>query len=214
MKSAILALALSLAVTVTAQEFLYDPPESYYPDQSESFKLVVVSSNGTVNGSTLSACHSGAAIETLCLSNVGSPSKPSDIPATPFNFNVSSSETTNTTNGPGLITYLLRGGNFNASSPMQFSYNPGSNVVTAELSPSATGQEVSFDQNGLLYISSYYDDTKPDVPFNGELTKLYRWYACNQYFGGYRYFSLAWVMGEGKPQNPTCVKVDVKRVAL
>lgn len=39
--------------------------------QSKGFKLVLSSADSTINGQTISACHSGAAIEGLCLSGKG-----------------------------------------------------------------------------------------------------------------------------------------------
>lgn len=56
------ALSLLLAGAVSAQTV-----------SSKPFDLVIESSNNTLNGQKLSACHSGAAIESLCLAgNPGS----------------------------------------------------------------------------------------------------------------------------------------------
>lgn len=35
-------------------------------------------------------------------------------------------------------------------------------------------------------------------------------YICDTYYG-YRYTTLAWVLGNAPPQNPTCCAVDVVR---
>lgn len=40
--------------------------------QSKPFNLVIQSANKSLNGEQLSACHSGAAIESLCLAGAGS----------------------------------------------------------------------------------------------------------------------------------------------
>lgn len=45
-----------------------------YTNQSAPFNLVLLSANSTINGSLLSACHEGAAIEGLCLGGLSSES--------------------------------------------------------------------------------------------------------------------------------------------
>lgn len=56
--------------TIAATSVLFSGLAAAADDvQSKPFKLVLDSSDGTINGKTLSACHSGAAIEGLCLSN-------------------------------------------------------------------------------------------------------------------------------------------------
>lgn len=190
--------ALALAVAVTAQYRYESPPFNLY-----------LLSDSDYNGSTLSACHTGAAMESLCVSNGSSVSKPTPIAAGVFHFN---------TTGPdrsllseGYITYLLRGSNFNLSQPLGLSINPISNVALPMFQP---GEEFSqtfwFDENGLLDIQGYIDDRVDGDPV--AVGPTYRWHACTTYYGGYVYQTLAWVLGEGPPQNPTCVKVDVKRV--
>lgn len=48
-----------------------------YLNQTAPFALVVISSNTTYNGSTLAACHEGAAIESLC---IGAPYSSGPLP--------------------------------------------------------------------------------------------------------------------------------------
>ena len=73
-----------------------------------------------------------------------------------------------------------------------------------------SGTLVQFDKSGKLFISGYVDDTVN--PINTHKVKnYYRWYMCNTYYG-YLYNTLAWTLGDGKPQNPSCQKVDVVRV--
>lgn len=64
-----------------------------------------------------------------------------------------------------------------------------------------------------MNIQSYLDDTK-SPPDSQHAHALYRWYVCNSNFEGYTYKTLGWVLGNGKPQNPSCEKVDVKRVFI
>jgi hypothetical protein len=199
MRASTIASALAFAASsVNAQ---------YYANQSAPFYLVLSSQNETLNGSTLAACHEGAAIEGLCISGPLT----STSQAYTFNFSDTSGQTPAPTgvNLTGLLTYELQGSNFNVSSPMQLSYNPTSNVATPLLQPSETGTFVAFDDEEKLTIVSYQDDTKP-LP-NYQVKPYYNWYACTT-AAGYVYQTLAWVLGNGAPQNPTCQKVEVLRV--
>jgi hypothetical protein len=191
------ASALLLATATTAQ----------YTNQSAPFHLIVLSENSTVNGSTLFACHEGAAIEGLCLG-----SKEIVDTTTVYNFNTTTNEglVFNATIGePGYLTYELRGGNFNVSEPVQLSYDPTSNVAVPLFSPSESGTSVAFDEDDLLNIQGYVDDTTNPASIGGPYA-YYRWYVCTTY-EGYTYTTLAWALGNGSPENPTCVSVNVTR---
>jgi len=171
--------------------------------QSPEFSLVLLSTNETINGTILVACHEGAGIEGLCL-GAGS--------ASPFQFNYSSAATVDPTIGTeGIITYELEGGNFNVSSPLSLSYNPTSNVAVPLFTPGYESTTVSF-LNDQLYIPGYIDDTQVPAAVDG-LKNYNRWYSCDTY-AGYAYTTLAWLMGDGVPENPTCQKVDVVRVFI
>lgn len=131
-----------------------------------------------------------------------------------FTLNYSASATVDPTIGcTGYLTYLLEGGNFNLSSPMALSYNPASNVAIPLFGPSASGTTVAFTDNGtqanLMAIPSYIDDTVVPTTYNA--TNNYRWVIC-QTNAGYQYTTAAWVMGDTAPENPSCVKADIKRV--
>ncbi|KAF2261585.1 hypothetical protein CC78DRAFT_346004 [Lojkania enalia] len=204
MKLALSTLVFAFAASTIAQ----------YDQESNPFNLAIVSKDQTIDGDTLSACHEGAAIESLCLSNSNSTSKPDPIPATVFHFNTSDTVVTpNASLGaPGYLTYLLRGGNFNVSEAMGLDINPTSNVALPLFWPSTDrAAVVSFDSNDFLNIQNYVVDTV-NPPVSGEYRAYYRWYSCTTYYAGYTYVTLSWVLGEGKPQNPSCVKVNVKRV--
>lgn len=196
MLKSILASLLTLTVSQVAAQ---DGP--YYGNQSAPFYLVLKSENTTINGSYLSACHEGAAIEGLCLT------PPSTSEYLHFTYNTSSYDPSATS---GLLTWLLPAGNLNVSSSMRLSYGPASNVATPVIFPNdIDGTFVNFTAENQLGIKSYQDDTKP-LPNYGEET-VFRWYACMTYYG-YLYHTLAWVMGKGEPQNPTCQKVEVFRI--
>jgi len=200
MKAQFSALALVAAVFTSTALAQYD-------NQSAPFNLVILSKNSTINGSALLACHEGAAIEGLCPSyslHLGSAG------ASTYNFNTSSSDTTPSVNDTGLLTYLLVGGNFQVSEPMQLSVNPTSNVAVPLFSPSDESTQVAFDAAGKLNIQGYIDDTTSPLGL-GVLKAYYRWYVCETYVG-YDYQTLGWVLGDKKPQNPSCQKVEVVRV--
>lgn len=202
MKFQLPILAFALAASTSAQ----------YLNQSKPFHLVLVSKNNTINGDTLSACHTGAAIESLCLSNSNSTSKPSPIAPAVFTFNTSDSVfVPNVTLGvPGIVTYQLPA-NPPIPESLGLSFDPTTNVALPLLWPGDTlATTMAFDSKNLLNIQGYVDDTVSPI-VAGNYTAYYSWYSCNTYYAGYQYVTLAWVVGETKPQNPSCVKVDVKR---
>lgn len=127
-----------------------------------------------------------------------------------FNFNYSSTYTVDpNTRVVGWLTYELIGGNFNESSPMSLEYNPTSNVAVPEFTPSVSGTEVAFNSDNLMGIPGSLDDTVVPPAYKSAL--YFRWYICETNVG-YAYTTAAWVMGDTTPQNPSCVKADIKRV--
>jgi hypothetical protein len=192
------SLLLTLTATLTSAQ---------YVDQTAPFYLYLLSTNTTINDTYLFACHEGAAIEGLCLSST--PGLSENI--SPFQFNYSSAQTPDPVVGAtGLLTYILQGGNFVDSSPMALSYNPTSNVAIPLLMPAESGTLVAFLGDQLV-IPGFLDDSV-SPPVSG--TKAYaRWEACLTN-AGYEYNTLAWVMGDGEPQNPTCQKVDVRSIPV
>lgn len=186
-------LLLLAAMTVTAQ----------FLNQSSLFSLVLFSDNCTSNSSVIVPCHEGAAIEGLCVAN--------DVPATPstayFQFNTTDDDVNtdpSSSDTSGILTYLLRGGNFNLSSPMEIEESIISNVAMALFTP-GEGTEVAFDADGKMNIQGFDDET-------GKVVAYYRWYVCETDYTGYKYETLVWLIGGGQPDNPTCEKVDVVRV--
>lgn len=107
MKSTVFSAAtlLSLASTGLTQ----------YTEQSKPFSLLLKSSNETLNGKALAACHEGAAIEGLCTIAAG---KPTDYNT--YRFNTSSSAiVSDKTLGPtGYLTYELIASNANGKAPL------------------------------------------------------------------------------------------------
>lgn len=93
---------------------------------------------------------------------------------------------------------------------MRLVHDPSSNVAQAMFYPGRSEpQYVSFKEDYLV-LTSNVDDTKVPVE-NSADRDLDQWYICDSYYTGYRYKTLSWVYGVADPQNPTCVKVSVKR---
>lgn len=96
-------------------------------------------------------------------------------------------------------------------SAMTFYSDPSTNVALPLFYPGRDNvQYVGFDNSDLMNIVSYLDDTKNPPTSDGPRV-LKNWYVCKTYYSGYTYQTLAWVLGIAEPQNPSCVKVDVKR---
>lgn len=91
--------------------------------------------------------------------------------------------------------------------------DPTTNVGLPLFEPTETGTLVAFDRNDLLNIQGYVDDTVTP-PVAGPQKAYYRWWVCKVNYSGYVYEDLAWVYGDRKPENPSCVKVEVKRLFL
>ncbi|KAJ4381823.1 hypothetical protein N0V86_003188 [Didymella sp. IMI 355093] len=206
------AATLLLAASTSAQ--CSDSPP-FYNETSKPFNLVLTSDNSTINGSTLSACHTGAALESLCLSSGGGVSNPSAIPASTFNFNTSSEVVTpNATLGtPGILTWTLQTSSLDVPSSVYFNYDPTTDTALPILTPgSESPQLLAFDDNDRLNVQGSINYAANPPNSTGSTQAYYRWYACQTYFSGYSYENLVWGLGIEKPQNPTCVSVGVKRV--
>ncbi|KAI1139978.1 hypothetical protein F5Y05DRAFT_337674 [Hypoxylon sp. FL0543] len=187
--------------------------QSNYPNQSAPFNLVLSSDNSTLNGQKLTACHSGAAVESFCLDeSVSTPEFQT------FYFNASAEPTTNPGYLPsGLLTWTFTGGEpaFTQSTAMTFMYNPASNLAFPLIWPSdADAQPISFTAEGLLGVGANINDAvSPPEPFENYITYLTdRWAICTTYWQGYQYVALQYVLGVEKPQNPSCQSVTVQRV--
>jgi hypothetical protein len=196
-------LALTFAVLTTAQ----------YDVQSPPFHLVLISDDDAVNGTTLSACHSGAAIESLCLSNGNTTSSPTPLAPATFYFNTST-ETQPASPGstPGLLGYDLQ-----ASTPipsaLDFIYDPTTNYALPQFYPGTNGKTLAFDQQDLLNVQGYVDYSV-SPPKAGEWTAYYRWFSCVTYYAGYEYANAVFALGDTEPETPDCAKVDIKRVFI
>lgn len=204
MKITSLALPLAVASVTSAQ---------YYNITSAPFYLVVTSDDGSIND-TLTACHTGAALESLCLSNSKTLSKPNPSSPAVFNFNTSiySQPPAPSFGTPGILTWILRS-NPSIPSSVFFNYDPTTDIAVPILGPGdSNAQSLAFDAKDQLTVQGYVDWSVNPPNGTGNWKEYYRWYACNTDYAGYQYEVLAWGLGPGKPENPSCVAVKAMRV--
>jgi hypothetical protein len=187
----------------------------YYNVSSAGFQLVLDSHDGTIND-TVSACHTGAALESLCLSNSNTTSKPNPTPYDTFYFNTTSNPyvpVNHTELGAqGILTWFLPVSNYGpVPSSVYFDYDPSTNSATPILTTgSSQPQILAFNEFDELLVQSYVDWTADPPKYDGPVG-LQRWYACKTYYAGYQYENLVWGLGIAAPDNPTCVAVTVTR---
>ncbi|KAJ5982041.1 hypothetical protein N7451_012141 [Penicillium sp. IBT 35674x] len=127
----------SAGIATTAQKF-----------QSKPFKLVITqATEKALDGEQLSACHTGAAIQSLCLAGSS---------GGPFYLNHTKGREAPIKGDslPGsLIWNLLYSGNLVESEPMTFYSNPSTNVVMVMFEHSYNQQEVFFTGK-ILWVST------------------------------------------------------------
>ncbi|EAT86011.1 hypothetical protein HBI56_023840 [Parastagonospora nodorum] len=186
-----------------------------YNITSKGFQLVLTSDDGAIN-SAVSACHTGAALESLCLSKTSDPSKPSPFDTFYFNTTSTSEPPVNHTElgAEGILTWFLPVNDYgNIPSSAYFYYDSSTDSATPILTTGTPVdvQRMSFTDKDELILQGYIDWTANPPKYAGPYG-LNRWYACQTYYAGYQYTNLVWGLGAGKPENPTCLKVDVKRV--
>lgn len=206
----------TMKVTISTFALIGAASAQYYNITSEPFQLLLTSADGSIND-TVSACHTGAALESLCLSNSNSTSKPDPTPYSTFNFNTSiyslPPQDSPELGVSGILTWFLPVSNLGLiPSSVYFNYDPSTDSAVPILQ---TGDDrpqlLAFNDNDELIVQSYID-WAANPPKSTDTYGLKRWYACTTYFAAYQYENLVWGMGPNKPENPTCVAVNVKRV--
>lgn len=202
--------AISIATLVAAAS------AQYYNITSRPFQIRLSSEDGSVDD-TVSACHTGAAIESLCLSNSNTTSKPDPTPYDTFNFNSSiyAQPIANHSDFglPGILTWFLPTASIPPTpSSVTFYYDPATNSALPLFYPGDENPQMFYfnDRDELIVVS--YVDWSADPPKSADPVGLQRWYACKTYYLGYQYENLVWGLGEAAPENPTCKAVKVKRV--
>ena len=200
-----LALLLARATPSSAQ---------YYTNQSAPFYLTTAPCANTSTASEfLYSCHSGAAIEQLCL--VGDRNGTIDARYGQYYLNFSSDFLVNGFEVGNLVwnmPYTINETTFNESESLNFYFNPTSNVADLLFEPSFDGAvNLGFDADNKMFIYNYVDDSVSPPNASGGYKAYYQWYSCVTYFLGYTYTALAWVT-YGKPVNPSCHAVNVTRI--
>ncbi|KAK3333125.1 hypothetical protein B0T19DRAFT_398839 [Cercophora scortea] len=180
-------LAVLAPLTLPVQSLSIPRDDPIPPQQTTKLFLKVTSpTNHTTDGMYLSACHIGAAQQTLCLFHAdGATPRPNDTSAI-FSFNT----TVGTDGVPN-----------DAGSGVQgVGWDGDSNQL--------------YVAGTVVDDSTFVPDDRP-VPLwpEGGVVKLRQWYACWVLFAPYYYFSLAWVTA-GAPHNPTCQAVNVVKVLV
>lgn len=198
-----------LALTAScALALLPSAATAQWTNQSEPFALGVFSSDPALNESYVFGCHEGPGYSGLCITKIDEGISPL---LARFNFS-ESSEPEPVTPGVMVYEYVIGDGTM-LSQPMGLVYNVGSNVAVPIFGFSGSGGDpvVAFAEDGTLQLLSPVDDTKSPVELGGYKVISGRWHVCETYVA-YRYITLAWTLGPGEPQNPSCKPVEVKRV--
>lgn len=186
-----------------------------YDFYSQPFRLILNSSNSTINGTALGACHQGAATEGLCVTNETTTSPPT--PYTSFYYATSqpSSSSGATDETGGIIYYNLTiSGGTEVPSALRLVQDVNTNVALPIFLPGNTTYTAIYIENGSgeLYIPRYLDDTVSPPAYLDATQKVKSWFVCLTTYG-YTYETLAWKVGvQGEPQNPSCEEVTVARV--
>ncbi|KAF1961111.1 hypothetical protein CC80DRAFT_488457 [Byssothecium circinans] len=186
----------------------------YYDVNSPPFRLFLKSSNSSLNGTAIGACHQGAATEGACITNERI-TDPVQSYTTFYHATSSSSSNNSTYDAPGLLYWNLTS-NIVAPSSMRFIQRWTSNLATPIFLPgNASTTTVHFAKDcEEMYLPRGLDDTvsPPSWLTPSVSEKVQSWYVCLTKFS-YLYTTLEWKVGvTGEPQNPTCQKVSVYRV--
>lgn len=154
------------------------PPPNKVFTKSEPFNLIVSeSSNSTVVGWLLGACHAGAGIEGLCAYNDG-PSPPSST------FSHNTTDDREPVSGP-LIWELptkLNGMPTTLPSSMSLSYTAWSDIAIPMFKPGYSNTPIGFDEEDKMFLVAYGDDGVHDPEDQlkalrvDEARKMYNWY--------------------------------------
>ena len=185
--------------------------------RSEPFYLAVRSTNDTYNNKAVSACHQGALITSLCITDqevnlTSAPPFALNTITTPsgileFNAPTAPNNQTNETS-----TYF----------PMNFWWDVYTNVVMGFFQPLDAQQNIQPNQlmfageegNELVMKGPVMNDTMaPNWRPSPANETVNRWYVCDTWAPApYQRTSVVWGLGAAEPQNPSCVKVDVVKV--
>jgi len=191
------AAAAAVAASASAQQYT----------QSAPFSLIL-SGSPKYNGANLTACHIGAAIESLCVIPGADGSDNSKYTTYTFNTTDNQAVSNPSLGKSGLLIWTLPGSDYNYEETFGLYTDISTNVATGVFGLGTT--QVAFDSENKLNIQSFLNDTVTP-PTEQTNAAYYRWFICETNFEGYVYENLAWVYGDRTPQNPSCNKVQVTR---
>lgn len=193
--------AIALAASTLAQE-----PAT----RSAPFSVLVLSADSFYNGTYLSWVRGGPFVYQMAFSNA-------TLGISGINdFYLNS--TSGYSGGTLHVDQSISSSNGNFTVPLSFQLDSSLSTNLASTWMRATGKAhsaVNFDDKGLMNLQlGGHDDTQmpdPKLVMSGPRA-LYRWAACKEFgpYGGVMN-TLMWVVG-GKPQNPTCVEINLKKV--
>ncbi|KAK6581148.1 hypothetical protein PZA11_006636 [Diplocarpon coronariae] len=194
--SLLTGLALALATGISAQ----DP---YYRKQSKPFNLVISSSERGINNTYLYACLEGTDIHALCFTRTEMPE------FTRFTLNYTDVDNPVPGYGNvGLITW--KESNQNTSMSLGLETHPLSNVAIPLFRPGDRGfTHFGFDYFNMMFAGGFQHDSVS--PALKKFLPYYRWQVCVT-DAGLELTTLAWVVGHGRADNPTCIPIVVSRV--
>ncbi|KAK0711446.1 hypothetical protein B0H67DRAFT_493059 [Lasiosphaeris hirsuta] len=182
-------------------------------NQTGPFYLQIKSDNATLDGRYLTACHSGAAQETLCLGKVDSPT--TNKASASFFWNTTDQSPVGVLIWNLVLAKNPDGTQMVVSSPMTLDYTPGTNVATTRFGPNEIDRSVQVGfNNSVMYMTWWNDDSTflaGQYPTGDSSREITNWNVCWVLAGSYYYNALAWVTG-GAPHNPTCEAVSVVKV--
>lgn len=160
----------------------------------------------------LGACHQGAATEGLCQTNETTSSPPT--PCTTF-YQATSSNDDSAYDTPGIIYYnLIISGGTQVPSALRFTQDFTSDVAIPIFLPGNSSYTPISVAKGYeeLYITRRLDDSASPPRYLDQPEKVKSWYICLTRYA-YEYHTLVWKVGGGSnPTNPSCKKVQVRRV--
>jgi hypothetical protein len=195
--AAVLPMITTLAATTFTQAEII---------QSTPFSILVLSADPFYNGTYLTWTRAGPYVEKMTFSNITHAIN---------DFYLNSTQYT-AWGTLGVDQHMASSsGNFVVPLSFQLASDLSTNIASTWMSSQKGTDLVDFDKEGLmnLQVGGHDDSKMPDAKLvMGGPRALYRWVACKEFgpYGGV-IDTLMWVVG-GKPQNPTCVDISLKRV--
>ncbi|KAI0191250.1 hypothetical protein EV127DRAFT_71770 [Xylaria flabelliformis] len=186
-------------------------------NQTAPFNLQIKGTNKSskINGYAYS-CHTGAGISGLCYEV----NQPGASTSSQYFFNYTGYNKVGNDQAGTLVWNLpytdSNGNPASESQAMGLYFDSTSNVAAPMFGFSQFTFLIGFNSEGELFGYNYVDDSKfiaGKQPTDLTPKAYYQWAVCWQYFTGYYYQSVAWVLA-GAPHNPTCEPVEITKVNI